>query len=317
MFTIMLRACLVALALLLGTFAARAENAPSHGLSAFGELKYPTDFQHFAYVRPDAPKGGRIAVIGTRGLITFDSFNGYILKGDAAQGLSLLFEGFSLIFDSLMTRAWDEPDAVYGLVAKSATVAEDRRSVTFELRPEARFADGSQLTADDVKFSFDILKSKGHPNYRTILRDVASAKVLSSTTIKYSFKGDQLRDLPLYVAVLPIFSKAYYATREFDQTTLDPPLGSGPYRIADHQQGSFVNYRRRDDYWAKDLPVNRGRWNFDEVRFEYYRDRTAELQALKAGVYDLREEFTSRDWATAYNIPAVRDGVLKRLTLPD
>ncbi|MEM7774780.1 MAG: extracellular solute-binding protein [Pseudomonadota bacterium] len=317
MFAIMVRTCLIALALLLGTSATRAENAPSHGLSAFGELKYPADFQHFAYVRPDAPKGGRIAVIGTRGLITFDSFNGYILRGDAAQGLSLLFEGFSLVFDSLMTRAWDEPDAVYGLVAKGATVAEDRRSVTFALRPEARFADGSQLTADDVKFSFDILKSKGHPNYRTILRDVVSAEVLNPTTIKYSFKGNQLRDLPLYVAALPIFSKAYYATREFDQTTLDPPLGSGPYRIADHQQGSFVSYRRRDDYWAKDLPVNRGRWNFDEVRFEYYRDRTAELQALKAGVYDLREEFTSRDWATAYNVPAVRDGVLKRLILPD
>lgn len=311
------RLALIIVSVFVTTAGTASASSPSHGLSAFGSLKYESDFKHFDYVNPDAPKGGRLSAIGTRGLTTFDSFNGYILKGDAAQGLSLLFESLSLIHDTLMTRAWDEPDAMYSLVAKTAEVADDRRSVTFELRPEARFADGSPLTAEDVKFSFDILKSDGHPIYRTTLRDVAEAKVLAPTRIQYLFEGDQLRDLPMTVAGLPIFSKAYYSEHEFDKTTLDPPLGSGPYEISGYQQGKFVSYRRRDDYWAKDLPVNRGRFNFDEIRFEYYRDRTAELQALKAGVFDLREEFTSRDWATAYNVPAVNEGFLKRLTLPD
>ncbi|MEO0798569.1 MAG: extracellular solute-binding protein [Pseudomonadota bacterium] len=300
-----------------GTLTTPAVAEPSHGISAFGDLKYPADFTHFEYVDPSAPKGGRLALVGTRGLSTFDSFNGYILKGDAAQGTSLLFEGFSLIFDSLMTRAGDEPDSVYGLVAKTADVAADRKSVTFALRPEARFADGTPLTAEDVKFSFDILKSKGHPIYRTILRDVVSAEIIDPATIKYTFEGRQLRDLPATVATLPIFSKAYYATRAFDETTLEPPLGSGPYRIAKHRSGRSVTYERRDDYWARDLPVNRGRWNFDTIRFEYFRDRTAALETLKAGDYDLREEFTSKDWATAYNIPQVRSGRMVLTTMAD
>ncbi len=291
--------------------------AGSHGLSAFGNLKYPPDFTHFDYVRPDAPKGGRIRVIGTRGVITFDSFNGYILKGDSAQGASQLFDGFSLLHDTLMVAAGDEPDGHYGLVAKSAELASDRMSVTFELRDAARFSDGTPVTAEDVQFSFEILKKEGHPNYRTILRDVVGADVLGPQRVKFRFQGEQVRDLPLYVASLPIFSKTYYATRTFNETTLEPPLGSGPYEVADFQQGKFVTYRRREDYWAKDLPVMRGRWNFDEIRFEYYRDRTAELEGLKAGVFDLREEFTSRDWATAYDIQAVREGILKRLVLPD
>ncbi len=281
-----------------------------HGLSAFGELKYPPDFTHFDYVNPDAPKAGRLSMIGTAGRITFNSFNGFILKGDAAQGLSALF-------DSLMVRAFDEPDAVYGLVAESVEVAEDRSTATFNLRPEAKFADGSPLTAEDVAFSLDILKTKGHPNIRLPLRDVTKATVLGPHRVKFDFQGVRTRDLPLFVATLPIFSKAYYATREFDKTTLDAPLGSGPYVISDFKQGTFVTYKRKADYWAADLPVNRGRFNFEELRYEYYRDRTAELEALKAGAYDLREEFTSRDWATAYDIPQIKDGRLIKLTIPD
>ncbi|MEW5962260.1 MAG: extracellular solute-binding protein [Pseudomonadota bacterium] len=281
-----------------------------HGLSAFGTLKYPPDFKHFAYVNPDAPKGGRLALIGSGGRITFDSFNGYILKGDAAQGLEYLF-------DSLMVRAFDEPDAVYGLVAKSASVAADRKSVTFELRPEARFADGSPVTADDVVFSFEALKTKGHPTYSISLKDVAKAEALAPDRVRYTFEGELVRDLPMMVAMLPVLSKTHYATRRFDETTLEPPLGSGPYAIADFKPGTYVLFRRRPDYWAKDLPVNRGRFNFDELKYEYYRDRTAELEALKAGSFDFREEFTSIDWATGYDIPAVRDGRLQRLTLPD
>ena len=281
-----------------------------HGLSAFGELKYPADFANFSYVNAEAPKGGRMSMIGTAGRITFNSFNGFILKGDAAQGLSALF-------DSLMVRAFDEPDAVYGLVAESAEVGENRSWVTFNLRKEAKFADGSPLTAEDAAFSLEILKTKGHPNIRLPLRDVTKATVLGPHRIKYEFQGVRTRDLPLFVATLPIFSKAYYSTRKFDETSLDPPLGSGPYKIKDFKAGTFVTYERRKDYWAADLPVNRGRHNFDELRYEYYRDRTAELEALKAGAYDLREEFTSRDWATAYNVPQVKDGRLIKLIIPD
>jgi microcin C transport system substrate-binding protein len=305
-----LRTLLAGLALLLSATASAAAAQGSHGLSAFGDLKYGPDFKHFDYVNPDAPKGGRLSQLGPLARITFDSFNGFILKGDAAQGLELLF-------DSLMVRAFDEPDAIYGLVARSADLAPDRSSVTFHLRPEAKFADGSPLTADDVVFSFDVLKTKGHPQFRIALRDVVSAEALDKATVRYTFQGDQTRDLPLQVATLPIFSKSYYATRNFEETSLDPPLGSGPYRIADFKQGTFTTFQRRDDYWAKDLPVNRARYNFDEVRFEYYRDRTAQLESLKAGAYDLREEFTAKSWATEYDVPQVRDGRIVRLTLPD
>lgn len=282
----------------------------THGLSTFGDLKYPPDFKHFEYVNPSAPKGGRMAMIGPAGRTTFDSFNAFILRGDAAQGLELLF-------DSLMVRASDEPSAVYGLVAKDAAVAADKRSVTFRMRPEAKFANGSPVTADDAVFSFEILKAKGHPSIRLQLRDVAKAEAVDKQTVRYTFQGDLVRDLPIVVAGLPLLSKDYYANREFDQTTLDPPLGSGPYRISEHRQGAFVTYKRREDYWAKDLPVNAGRYNLDEVRYEYYRDRVTELEGLKAGTYDLREEFTSRDWATAYDIAAVKEGRLVRETLPD
>src|SRR5690606_31150909 len=230
--------------LLAAVSAVSADEVASHGLSAFGELKYGPDFQHFDYVNPDAPKGGRLSMVGPAATITFDSFNPFILRGDSAQGLDLLF-------DSLMVRASDEPDAVYGLIAKSAMVAEDRRSVTFELRPEAKFSDGTPVTAEDVAFTFETLKSKGHPQYRISMRDVVRAEVLGPHEVRYVFEGENLRDLPLIVATLPVLSKAYYETREFDQTTLEPPLGSGPYLLPDFKQGSFTTFRRREDYWAK------------------------------------------------------------------
>ena len=283
---------------------------PRHGLSAFGDLKYSPDFQHFAYVNPDAPKGGRLSMIGTAGRITYDSFNNFILKGDAAQGLGYLF-------DSLMTRALDEPDAVYGLIASAAEVAPDGKSVTFHLRPEAKFADGSPVTADDAVFSFTALKEKGHPNFSLSLRDVVRAEAIDPHTVRYTFEGELTRDLPLFVAELPVLSKAYYAQHPFEQTTLDPPLGSGPYKISDFKPGTNVTYKLRPDYWAKELNVNRGRFNFDELRYEYYRDRNIELEGLKSATFDLREEFTSIDWATGYSIPAVKEGRLLKLTLPD
>ena len=307
------RSCAAAAALLLVTALSSMTvqaSGPSHGLSAFDELKYPADFKHFDYVNPDAPKGGRLSMIGTAGVITFDSFNNYILKGDRAQGLEF-------VYDTLMARAFDEPDALYGLIAHSAELADDRKSVTFYLRPEAKFADGTAVTAEDVVFSFEVLKEKGSPFISFPLRDVEKAEALDDHTVRYTFKGELVRDLPLNIAELPVLPKAFYEKQPFEDTWLVKPLGSGPYEIADFKPGTYVTYRRRDDYWAKDLPVNRGQFNFDELRYEYYRDRTAELQNLLNGNFDLREEFTSVDWATAYNVPAVKDGRILRKTLPD
>ncbi len=281
-----------------------------HGLSAFGDLSYPPDFKNFSYANPDAPKGGAFSLMGWGGVTTFDSLNNYILKGDAAQGLELLF-------DSLMASAQDEPDALYSLVAESAEVADDRMSVTFKLRPEAKFSDGSPLTADDVVFSLEVLKTKGHPLYGQMLQDVVRAEAIAPHAVRYTFKGELTRDLPVIVAALPIFSKKYYSTRDFGETTLEPPLGSGPYTVGNVRQGRSIVYKRNPNYWAKDLPVNRGRWNFDEIRFEYFRDRTAGMEAFKAGAYDFREEFTSKVWATEYDFPAIRASKVKKEVLAD
>ena len=287
-----------------------AQAAPRHGLSAFGDLKYPADFRHFDYVNPNAPKGGRLVTVGTSGLRSFDSLNPFILKGDAADGLEMTF-------DSLMVRAYDEPDAVYGLIAEWADVAEDGKSVTFGLRRQARFADGSPVTAEDVCHTFTLFKTKAHPSYRLSLRDVEKCEVLGPLKVRYVFRGENVRDLPRVVATLPVLSKGFFEKHPFDKSGLTPILGSGPYRIRKFRQGSFITYERRKDYWAKDLPVNRGRWNFDEIKFLYFRDHTAELEALKAGELDLREEFVSRNWATAYDIAAVREGRLIKGVLPD
>ena len=283
---------------------------PRHGISVFGDLKYPEGFTHFDYVNPAAPKVGKLSLIGPVPRDTFDSFNGYILKGDPVQG-------YELMFDSLMARANDEPDAMYGLVAKTADIADDHKSVTFDLRQEAKFADGSAVTADDVCDSFKMLSTKGDERIRITIKDVESCDVLAPHQLRYRFNGGRTRDLPLTLAGLPIFSKAYYAKVDFSKSTLEPPLGSGPYKVKSFKPGEYVSYQRRNDYWAKDLPVNRGRYNFDEVRFDYFRDRTAALEALKSGVIDLREEYTSRDWATAYDFPALNDGRVKQLVLAD
>lgn len=288
----------------------------SHGLSAFGDLKYSADFKHFDYVNPNAPKGGRVTMIGPAGTLTFDSFNGYIVKGVPAQGLGYLSRVRTL-FDQLMVRAYDEPDAVYGLVAHTAELSDDKKTVTFYMRPEAKFSDGSALTAEDVAFTYKILREKGHPGYSIPLKDVVKAEVIDKHTIRYTFTGEKIRDLPRIVATLPIFSKAYYTKNKFDKTTLKAPLGSGPYTISKYKQGRSVTYRRRKDYWAKDLPVNVGHYNFDELRYEYFRDRNVEFEALKSGTIELREEFTSKVWMTQYNFDALKQGKVIRATLPD
>lgn len=304
-----MKAFLIA-ALALGVLTNAAQAEPRHGLSAFGDLKYPSDFKHFDYVNPDAPKGGRLASRGILARDTFDSFNGYILRGTWPENIGLLF-------DTLMTRATDEPDAMYGLVAKTADLAPDKKSVTFQLREEARFSDGSKLTAEDVCDSFRLISTYGDERIRIAIRDAEKCDVLSPYEVRYSFKGENTRDLPLTLAALPILSKAYYATHDFTKTSLDQPVGSGPYKIGSFKAGQYVSYIRRPDYWGADLPVNKGRFNFDEVRIEYFKDRTAVVEALKAGVLDLHEEFTSRDWATAYNTKSVAEGRLIKEVLPD
>jgi microcin C transport system substrate-binding protein len=303
---------LLASALICAFSLTAAASEKRHGLSAFGDLKYPADFKHFDYVNPDAPRGGRLVTIGTAAVLTFNSFNPFIRKDDPAQGLDFTF-------DSLMARATDEPDAMYGLVAQSVEVADDKRSVTFYLRPEAKFRDGAQITAEDLVFTWSVLRdiTRAKPQYALQLQDVEKAEAIDPLTVRYSFKGENVRDLPLVVAGLPILSKAYYEKVPFDKSSLDAPMGSGPYEIGDFRQGTFVTYKRRPDYWGWNLPVMRGRWNFDEIRLEYFRDRTAGLEGFKAGAYDLREEFTSKSWATEYNIPQVADGRIKLVTLPD
>ncbi len=318
----MIRLLLAALAL--GAAPAWAEEAAEdparfgperHGLSIFGDLKYPPGFAHFDYANPAAPKGGTLSQVGPRiaynaSFLTFDSLNGYILKGQAPQGLRL-------VFDSLMTRAQDEPDAVYGLLAASVALSADRNQARFTLRPGIRFHDGSPLTAQDAAFSLMLLKAHGHPLIARPLAELAEARALDERRLLLRFTGRQTRDLILFAAQLPVFSRAYYETHDFTRTTLEPPPGSGPYRIGRFQPGRFITYERAADYWGRDVPVNRGRWNFDRIRFEYFRDRTSQFEAFKAGAYLLREEFTSKVWATQYDFPARRAGRVKTLIVPD
>jgi microcin C transport system substrate-binding protein len=286
-----------------------------HGMSVFGDLKYPADFHHFDYVNPAAPKGGFFSLIPSvraynQSYLTFNSFNAYILKGEGAQGMDMTFT-------ALMARAGDEPDAMYGLAAKSVSISPDKLTYRFTMRPEAHFHDGSKLTARDVAFSLTALKEKGHPLIVVQLRDMVKAEALDDATVEVTFAPKRARDVPLYVASLPIFSRAYYATRPFDESSLDVPLGSGPYKVGRYEVNRFVEYDRVKDWWAADLPVSRGSYNFDTVRYEFYRDRDVAFEGFAAKSYLYREEFTARIWATRYDFPALKAGHVKRETLPD
>ena len=293
----------------------KAEGTETHGLSVFGDLKYPADFSHFDYADPAAPKGGLFSTIPSSRLynqsfFTFSSLNAFIMKGEGACGMELTFA-------TLMARAGDEPDAVYGQVAKSVQISPDKLTYRFTLRPEARFHDGTKLTAHDAAFSFTILKEKGHPLVVIQLRDMVKAEALDDATLVVTFAEKRARDVPLYVATLPIFSKAYYATRPFDETTLDIPLGSGPYKVGKFEANRYVEYERVKDWWGAELPTSRGHFNFDVVRLEFYRDRDVAFEGFSGRNYLYREEFTSRIWATRYDFPAIRDGRVKRETVPD
>ena len=292
-----------------------AETADRHGMSAFGDLNYPADFPYFDYVNPKAPKGGVFSQIGpnrqfNQSFQTFNSLNSYILKGDAAQGMELTFA-------TLMVRSGDEPDAMYGLAARSVRVSDDGLTYTFTLRPEVKFHDGTPLTAHDVVWSLLTLKDKGHPIITQQLRDFTGAEATDDRTIVARFAENRARDVPLFVAGLPIFSRAYYSKKSFDESTLDIPLGGGAYKVGRFQVGHFIEFERVKDWWGADLPVSRGQNNFDVLRFEYYRDREVGFEGFTAKNYLFREEFTSRFWATRYDFPAFKDGRVKRNVLPD
>ena len=294
----------------LSTFAQAAGDVERHGLSAFGELGYPPNFTHLKYVNPTAPKGGTFSQLAGGGTATFNSLNGFILKGDPAIDMEL-------VFASLMVRASDEPDAIYGLAADRVTISSDGRSYRFRLREGIKFHDGSPITAADVAFSLSILKEKGHPNIGMLLRDMEAADADGDRTVVIRFSPTRARGAPLVVASLPILSKAYYATRNFDETTMDPPLGSGPYKVGRFEQGRFLEFERVKDWWGTDLPVARGQHNFDVLRYDYYRDRETAFEGFSGKSYTFREEFTSRVWATRYDFPAIRDGRVKRESIPD
>ena len=296
----------------MSTFAQATER---HGMSAFGDLRYPPDFAHFSYVNVDAPKGGTYSeIVSQRGFNgsfqTFNSLNAFILKGEGALGMELTFA-------VLMVRSGDEPDAMYGLAARGVVISDDGLTYRFTLRPEAKFHDGTPITAQDVAFSFNTLKEKGHPIISQNLRDFKGAEAADERTAVVRFSEKRGRDVPLFVAGLPIFSRAYYAKQPFDQSTLEAPLGSGPYKVGRFEPGRFIEFERVKDWWGADLPVSRGVNNFDIIRYEYYRDRDVGFEGFTAKNYLFREEFTSRTWATRYTFPAFQDGRVKRDQIAD
>jgi len=287
-------------ALALASPMAHAE--PTHGMALYGDLKYPAGFAHFDYADPDAPKGGAVKF---NAIGTYDSFNPYTLKGVKADGIGYLF-------DTLMVASADEPSSEYGLIAESVDIAPDRLSVVFNLRKEARFHDGSPITPDDVVWTFDTLKSKGAPAYHLYYADVTKAEKIGNEAVKFTLRSAENRELPNILGELPVLSQKYWATRDFEKTTLEAPLGSGPYVIDNHDPGRSVSYRRVPDYWAKDLPVNKGRYNFETIRFDYYRDASVALEAFKAGQYDLRQENVAKNWAIGYDSPPLSAGLIKK-----
>lgn len=273
----------------------------SHALAMHGSPKYPSDFQHFAYVNPNAPKGGTVRQWS---LGTFDSFNSFIIKGTPADDLGL-------IYDSLMVKSDDEPFSQYGLLAESVDMPEDRSWIRFHLRESARFSDGEPVRADDVIYTFKLLREQGNPFYRAYYADIASIEAPDPLTVEFRFTNNQNRELPLIVGEVAVLPKHYWEQRDFSAPSLDIPLGSGPYLIDSFEPGRSLTFRRNPDYWGQQLPVMRGRHNFDRIRYDYYRDSTVSLEAFKAGEYDFRQETSSKNWATSYQGPQFDSGQIK------
>ncbi len=275
-----------------------AETTLSHGLALHCELKCPADFSHFDYVNPQAPKGGTLR---QNAIGTFDTFNDFILKGVSAAGVGM-------IYDTLMASAEDEPFSQYGLLAEKVELAKDRTFVIFHLNPKARFHDGHPVTAEDVVFTFNLLLEQGQPMYKRYYADVSGVEALDQKRVKFTFKDGNNAELPLIVGQLVVLPRHFWQGKEFNKAGLDLPLGGGPYRIKSFVPGKSVSYERVDDYWAAELPVNKGRYNFDILTYDYYRDATVALEAFKAGEYDFRHENVSKNWATLYKGPQFDDG---------
>src|SRR5476651_743259 len=285
-----------------------AQAAPEHALTLYNEPpKYPVNFKHFDYVNPDAPKGGTFRQSGFGG---FDSLNPFINKGVPADGIGL-------VYDTLASQSLDEPLTEYGLIAARIEKAPDNSWVRFYLRPEARFNDGHPVRAEDVVFSFETLIKSGSPIYRSYYADVDQVIAEDPLRVMFKFKHDNNRELPLILGQLPVLPKHFWQDRDFSKGNLDIPLGSGPYRVAEVKAGRSVRYERVKDYWGKDLPINKGLYNFDILSTDYYRDNDVALQALKAGQFDYWLEISAKNWATAYNTPAVRDGRLIKEEIPN
>lgn len=297
---------LLLLVLLLGLALPATADQSFHALAMNGQPKYGPDFTHFDYAFPDAPKGGtvRLAAIGT-----FDSFNPFIVRGNSADGLGLLF-------DTLTEQSMDEPFTEYGLLADRIELAPDRSSMTFHLRPEARFHDGSPVTAADVAFTFRTLVEQGNPHYAQYYADVVRVEVVDAQTVTFFFKPDSSQELPLILGQLPVLSEASWRGRDFSASGLDIPMGSGPYRIGEFRAGQRLTFTRDPGYWGRDLPVNTGRHNYDTIIYDYYRDLTVTLEAFKAGEYDFRQEYNSKQWATGYTGPAVNAGMIRTESIP-
>lgn len=293
----------VAALLMLSLFSIPALAADArHGIAMHGALKYPADFTHFDYVNPDAPKGGRLreASIGT-----FDSLNPFIIKGTVADGTGL-------IYDSLLARALDEPFSLYGLLAEHMNVADDRSWIEFDLRPEARFSDGKPVTAEDVVFTFNTLLEQGSPFFKSYYAGISKVEALTEHRVRFDFGSSLNHELPLIVGEVPILPAHYWEGRDFTVPSLDIPVGSGPYAVSRIDPGRSIIYERRKDYWGANLPVNRGRFNFDQRQFDYYRDSTVALEAFKAGEYDFRSEHASKAWATGYTGAPFDDGRIRK-----
>ena len=294
---------LAALALAASLLAPQAFAAKSHAIAMHGSPKYAEGFTHFNYVNPDAPKGGgpKLYDIGP-----FDSLHPFILKGISPTGMGR-------VFDTLMVKSADEPFTMYGLIAKTVETPDDRSWVAFELNEHARFNDGTPVTPEDVIWTFETLKSKGQPFYRADDCSVEEALKVGENGVRFNFSGGNNRELPLIITEMPVFPRHYWENRDFSKTTLDPPLGSGPYRVKSVDPGRSITYERVEDYWAKELPVNKGQYNFDTIKVDYYRDQTVAMEAFKAGEYTFRQENTAKVWATGYDFPAVNEGrVIKR-----
>lgn len=292
---------------LAGCLSGAANAEPQHGIAMHGTPKQPAGFSHYPYVNPDAPKGGRL-VLGGSG--SFDSLNPLIVRGEPVQGV----REFSI--ETLMARSQDEPFSLYGLIAETADVAADRSEVTFHLDARARFSDGRPVTADDVIFSWSLLRDKGRPNHTSYYKKVKTAERIDDRTVRFVFQNAGDREMPLILGLMPVLAKHAVDPATFDQTSLLPLLGSGPYRIGKIDPGRSLTYQRDPNYWGRDLPVNRGRFNFDEIRFDYYRDGATLLEAFKTGSIDIRTEDDPSLWAKAYEFPAVHDGRIVRTEIP-